>query len=511
MLGAWLYFTYQERDRALAEKTATTRTANADKKAMEVYQIVLDDLRMALGQQLTEDEKKAQDIKRKAYLDDNGGYKGVEEKNRPAYVKLLNDLRNDLGFDEATGEFKTTYPAKVKAASEEATANLASLKAIQKKLQDAEAMFKQLTDKQDAYFADSTNRFDKEQKTVLAAANKQTAEMTALIEVNRKLNDQIVQDDQKAKKAETSLRKQITELKAQLKAKEEERPEAVARTDNREPHALMLDMSLGKPLWDEPVGTVTRVDAKAKEVTINVGTARGVKPDLTFTVFAPSKFVATRAEKQMKGTIEVTRVLGPNTAAARITAQFDPDFPIHEGDLLFNLFWGTRVAIAGYVGVTGTPSDSPSEQMRQLGDFMYLCERQGIIVDAYLDLTDGQVKGAITPSTRYLIRGEDLRLDPKELENKDPRAERALAVNNAIAQMRKDAVEKGMFVISAKNFATVIGYRPPGAGREMPAFRPALPTAGSAVPSVGAGAPAERPMPPAAPEKKEEKNEKEGK
>src|SRR5205085_10470293 len=99
--------------------------------------------------------------------------------------------------------------------------------------------------------------------------------------------------------------KQIVELKKQIAEKELERPDAAVAQTTREPHALLLDISAGKPLWDDPVGSITRVDTKAKEVTINVGSAKGVHPDLTFSVFAPSKYIATRAEKQLKGTLEL--------------------------------------------------------------------------------------------------------------------------------------------------------------------------------------------------------------
>src|SRR5260370_37512189 len=188
--------------------------------------------------------------------------------------------------------------------------------------------------------------------------------MDKRISKNEEVNKTIVQDDQTKQKREKELLKQIAELKKVIQQKEEERPDTnIARGDSREPHALLLDFSLGKPLWDDPVGAITRVDPKAKEVTINIGSARGVKPDLTFNVFAPSKYLATRGEKQLKGTIEVIRVLGPNTSIARITSVFtdlearergeDRQMEFHDGDLLYNLFWGTRVAVTGYPNVTG--------------------------------------------------------------------------------------------------------------------------------------------------------------
>jgi hypothetical protein len=514
IFGLWLYFAYEDRNKALTAKTSADKQAEAHKKAMVVYQTVADDLRLAMGQQFSEAEKKDLDTNRQALL--GGQLQAGDVKNIEAYKKAIEQARNDLEFDPNIGEYKNTYMGKYKDKSDEVNNSQATLKTAQTKLKETQELFKTLADKQDTYFAETSAKLDKEQKATLKDVNKQTDEMAQLIKVNQALNAQIIADDQKARKNETQLKKQIKELQAQITAKEQERTDTNVARDTREPHALLLDISLGKPLWDDPVGMITRVDAKAKEVTINLGSSKGVRPDLTFNVFAPSKYAATRAEKQLKGTIEVSRVLGPNSSVARITSTFDADFPMHEGDLLFNLFWGTRVAVTGYPNVTGIPSDSPSEQMRQLGEFIYLLERQGMVVDAYLDLTDGQIKGAIGPNTRFLIRGDDLLINAKDLENKEPGAERALAVNNGIIAMRKEAIDRGLFVISAKNFAGVIGYRQSGAGKDQTPFRTLLPTAGSVVPAItDVPARAEPPMPLAPPaekkdEKKQEKKEKAG-
>ncbi len=503
ILGLWLYFSYEEKNRALGDAVASRKEKQAAQAALKVYQTVADDFSQVLGRKLTGDEIKDLDVERKQMLAANSTY-GKGEKNIDTYRKQMEANRTELGFTETSGEYNTTYDAKYKEEAEKAEKSQAALKKAQADLASLQAQFKELQAAQDKFFADASARFDKENRVVLGDARKQTDEMTKLIQVNAALNQQIDEQNQKWQKIEKAYKIKIKDQELALEAKTQDRPDAVKGVD-REPHALLLDISLGKPLWDDPVGTITRVDGGNKEVTINIGSAKGVRPDLTFAVFAPSKYIASRAEKQMKGSIEVIRVLGPHTSLARITAEFNPDFAMHEGDLLFNMFWGTHVAVTGYPSITGIPSDSPSEQQRQVNDFLYLLSRQGIIVDAYLDLTDGQVKGAMTPNTRFLIRGDDLRIDAKELENKEPCAERALAVNNGVVTMRKDAIDKGIFVISARNFATAIGYRT-GNAKEQVDFRPQLPTAGSVAPTLGGGVGAvggTRPAPMPMPEPKE--------
>lgn len=511
ILGLLWYFSVDEKNRALADADRSRKEKTAAQNAVEMYQTIADDLRNALGSKLDGDDLAKLKAGREKLS--GGAFSKLGEKNLETYTKLIDTLDKDLNFDPASGQYTTTYDTKYRDEAEKAEKFLAALKKAQADLVALQGQFKEISDQQDALAKKVTDRLDKENKVVLTAANKQTEQMTKQIQENASLNQSIAEQSQAFRKLEDNYKRRIRTLEDALAEKDKERADSgVTRTDTREPHALLLDISVGKPLWDDPVGAITRVDAKNKEVTINLGSAKGVRPDLTFSVFAPSKYIATRAERQMKGMIEVIRVLGPNASLARITATFDPEFPMHEGDLLFNLFWGTHVAVTGYPNITGIPSESPSEQQRQLNDFLYLLSRQGMIVDAYLDLTDGQIKGAMTANTRYLIRGEDLRIDPKELENKEPRAERALAVNNGALAMRKDAIDKGIFVVSARNFATMIGYRTANA-KEQVGFRPQLPTAGSVLPGVGGGVGAvgavrAAPMPMAEPKEKDDAKDK---
>ena len=260
-----------------------------------------------------------------------------------------------------------------------------------------------------------------------------------------------------------------------------------------------------------------------RQVYINLGYANGMKTEVTFNIFGAGR--NGRADRELKGTIEVIRVLDANSSLARITSIYDTegreitlgdttrgrpsreaDNALKEGDLLFNMFWGARVAIAGNIQFAGQASDSPAEQMRIMDSFVHFLARQGIGVDAYLDLNDGQVKGAITNRTRYLIRGDDL-VDPaahnapvkknevkdEDEEKKDaaPKADapksdvvpdRIKSINEAAAKMRQDAADKGLLVISVDNFLNVIGYRQPQrrADGEAGGFRPSAITAGPA-------------------------------
>ena len=369
----------------------------------------------------------------------------------------------------------------------------------------------------------------------LLASQKRSQEMENQFKRVRELNDQIKDLTEKFEEERTQLNAKInTQAKAMAKLEADKAAEAVgggpARGAGDAPHALLLDISRGKTLWDAPLGKITRVENQDRQVYINLGSAHGVKPEVTFNVFAAG--VGNRPEKELKGTIEVLRVLDANTSLARITSLYDTegreilltdptkgraqresDNALKEGDLLFNMFWGAHVAIAGNVEFAGQFSQSPAEQMRILASFIHHLERMGVIVDAYVDLTDGKVKGpGLTGRTRYLIRGFNL-TDSRPLRNGGPKkeamkkdnaadngeekvdeekkdeaplpgdgpdAERLRHFEASVVGLQKGAVEKGLFIISVENFLNVTGYRQPRSANALDysGFRPSVITAG---------------------------------
>ena len=189
----------------------------------------------------------------------------------------------------------------------------------------------------------------------------------------------------------------------------------------------------------------------------------------------------------LKGTVDVVRVIDANSSLAMITSLFDgqgqeiaindpslgrvrreSENPLKEGDLLFNMVFGLHVAIAGNINWEGQLSDSPAEQMRPCNPSS-ACSRQGVVVDSYLDLTEGKLVGEIKQQTKLLITGAMLR-------NADTN-EQAKKINDAISMIRGQAIDLGMFQISADNLAVVIGYRQTRSANDfsVSGFRPRLP------------------------------------
>src|SRR5262249_2811423 len=129
-------------------------------------------------------------------------------------------------------------------------------------------------------------------------------------------------------------------------------------------HALVLDISKGRPLWDQPKGKILKANVAKREVIINLGYGDGIKKEMTFNVFGPTYY--GEALGPLKGTIEIKSILDAGTSVGHITSIFDltgkevtifdqnkgaaqraAENPMKEGDLLFNMFWKTKVALAG--------------------------------------------------------------------------------------------------------------------------------------------------------------------
>jgi hypothetical protein len=194
----------------------------------------------------------------------------------------------------------------------------------------------------------------------------------------------------------------------------------------------------------EPKGEVLTVDrATGQTVYINLGSLDRVKENLTFSIYP--RGVKPKPGVERKGSLEVVQVLGAHQSKCRVTevvsANRDPIMP---GDQLYNPTWSPtlreHVAIAGNIDLSGDGSDDSAELVRNL-------EKQGIIVDAYLDPRDGTVKGrGLSGETNYLVLGAEI---PQHQDK--------------IMEIRRQAAAQGVTVVPARRYLALIGYRlPPG-------------------------------------------------
>lgn len=526
ILGVWGYYGYDGQNKLKEDAVKAKKNEEAAKLGERYWAFVARDTRLALGFPLIDDPNELE-----AWKNDreelNNKFKG--EKTKDLVEKMIAENLKELG--EQDKKYATTYKDKLTKATADlaaANANIAKLQGDLKKTRDD---FLTLSTNQETYWKDAQARIAKGNKEALSASQKRSDETQEAFKQNQKLQEDIkklIEDHQN--KAEDFTRK-IAKLEKEKERLQEKGDFRSNVRDGSTPHALLLDISRGKTMWDDPLGKLVKVDMTNRLVHINLGSTQGIKPELTFMVFGPGW--NQRAEKSLKGTIEVLRVLDRETSLARITSLYDAEGleialndpslgrvqreasnPMKEGDLLFNLTFGLRVAVAGVFNPNGLPGNSPLDQMRQLQSFAHLLERQGVVVDAYIDLMDGKIKGSgLTNRTRYLVIGDGLRTEDREApakekeegkeEGKEKEAkgkeakempakeadtggndERAQRLAESIQTLKKEAVERGMFIISADNFLNIIGYRRPRSANdlEVSSFRPRAPAAGVAAP-----------------------------
>jgi hypothetical protein len=403
---------------------------------------------------------------------DAGTY--AKEPDHAAFAKLFDELSKDLVFDANGKKFAVDYRTKLKQSQEVAKKNENDLFVTRKALQDEQAKYTAYEKKLDGYYKAALADIGKGNNAALAAIDKNFKYFADLVKQNQQIQDEKLAAEATIEKMREALAIADAKFNKLLEEKKNATLEVVStRKNGDQQHALFLDISRGIPLWDRPVGKVTRVDLDRRQVFINLGSAAGVRPELTFNIFADDG--KGNADKYLKGTIEIIRVVDAQTSMCRLTSLYDAkgfeislndpsagragrevENAIREGDLIFNMFWNSRIAIAGGINFTGFPIDIPAEQMRHVEQFMNVLSRMGVATDAYLDLTDGQTKGGMTNKTRFLILGDWVEV---KNPNDEAQKERAKLINDGIAAMRKEAIEKGMFLISAENVSIASGYR----------------------------------------------------
>jgi hypothetical protein len=256
--------------------------------------------------------------------------------------------------------------------------------------------------------------------------------------------------------------KQIRQYKQEI----EDLKLLVKKTQEKLPQTNVLD-------YDVPKGKIVSLDRAGNVATINLGSSDNVRPGLTFSIFpagATGKSAGAR-----KGSIEVANVIGAHTATARITdVQNSGRDPIMTGDLLFNPAWspGQRehVAIAGIIDLAGEGRDSTQ-------DFIRTLQRQGIVVDAYLDPKDMTIKGKMNWNTNFLIIGDQPDLNTGTiLKEDDPRTERKKEFLTKMGEIQAEADHYGITKVPVRRFMQLMGLpMPRGTGAKPSAdfyFRP---------------------------------------
>jgi hypothetical protein len=215
---------------------------------------------------------------------------------------------------------------------------------------------------------------------------------------------------------------------------------------------------------DTPKGEITQVQrtngATSGMVYVNLGSADYVRPGLTFSVLPAGSTGKAAAARERKGAVEIVSVMGDHLSSAKAVEVVNPiRDPLMKGDLLFNPAWSPsqrqHVALAGIIDINGDGQDDTQDLIRAL-------TKQGVVVDAYLDLRDRTVKGpGMTEKTTYLILGEPPALGAGIPLEGNKLSEATNDLLTKIDQMKDKARELGVERVPYRKFLSLIGYRLP--------------------------------------------------
>lgn len=402
------------------------------------------------GDVMAAELKKINDAVNKKLADTGGtlppdfAFWGVNENNKvkdPPTEGLLDQIsklnKKDVAYKAAADEaalYKDQIGKMTKAAE---------------KLKEVQAEFQKQIDTLPPKFAADlkkvTDAFDTRTKAY------QTAEASA----NKKINEVTEERDR--------LDGQVRKLKEQV---------AQLQQDNQQLALAKNQDQKEKFVFDEPQGKILR---KLPEgvVEINLGSAVGVKPGLTFTVLPPDFPEKGRQSRLRmlrvpdgrgnfksvetfvpKGAIEIYEVVGPNLSLARIQPGTELD-PIRDGvtvgDLLYNSTWrkgvADHIALIGIFDVNGDGADDIESVVRDL-------LKMGIPVDAYYDMKKRVWVGQVTERTRYMVEGY-FPLNTATDPNRDEKTKLLEAINKAI----QEGKQKGVDTVNFRDFFARMGYK----------------------------------------------------
>lgn len=255
----------------------------------------------------------------------------------------------------------------------------------------------------------------KKQEAITASAEqaRQTAEDDLIAERKKfetdrnTLNQAITKKDGELRTVQDNL----ANVKATAQETEEKLNEELEKIDQTVEVLNKKVEEITRPNFEVPDGKVVSVSQRTGRAWIDLGSADGLRRQVTFSVY-PAGTVGVGdpedLEKKIKGSLVVTEVLDEHLSEVRI---IDPELkdPILSGDIIYSPIFqpGRRIHVA-LSGMIDLNDDGRSD----FDLVKNLLEANGGVVDAELR-EDGTLNGNITNSTRFLVIGDEPKPGPE--------------------------------------------------------------------------------------------------
>lgn len=280
------------------------------------------------------------------------------------------------------------------------------------------------------------------------------AKQVLLDEVTRSYNDlQVEYDDSKAAWDDekevfgiklTQLNRQVDDLREKLK-------------------------NVTRVSFEREDGVVRWVDNTAGMVWVNLGSDDGLKVKTTFSVYKKDHHgVGSRGAEDIKGQIEITRIMSGHSSEARILNDELYD-PIAKGDPIYTPLWSPgRTEKFAIVGVVDLDQDGIFDRQR----FHDMLSDVGAVLNHEIDDDGKRVRFTKFPNewiewnegdaemdsdTKYLIKADIP--DPASAVLEVDK-EKRLRMSAQLDRMRDEARRLGVEEINLSDFLAYIGYRP---------------------------------------------------
>jgi hypothetical protein len=445
-LGVFTYFGYDgQRELAEKEKKAQADVKNA-RKALEEETVRRLVLAIGTGNEQPGDLQKLNGLKNQ--------YKSVFDQATQA----MKDLPKwDTNLDRPSD----TYQDIIAKLRKDLDAAVAARKTAENNLNEARSAHANEVKSLNDRLAKANDDLKAAQNKALEDLKKCQADYAALIDkIDKDLSEALktekqnrADDNAAAERDKKKLNEVVNSLREQVKMKE-----SLLAT----PNSLEADT---------PKGKILRIDRNSRMAYIDLGSADFLRPGVTFSVWGMGTTGKSAANKEPKGRIEIVNVVEPHMSIGRLVeVNNELRDPILPGDLLFNPSWNSsqreHIALAGVFDLDGDGQDDTPELIRNL-------ERQGIIVDAWLDLKERKIKGpGITERTTYLVVGEkpelskSLALQAAQLGD-NPIVQAFQQIGGKISEMENTAKDKGVQKVAYRRYLTLVGYQLPKLARPL--------------------------------------------
>jgi hypothetical protein len=212
--------------------------------------------------------------------------------------------------------------------------------------------------------------------------------------------------------------------------------------------------------FDIPDGKIVNVDYDSKRVWVNIGRDDNLRPGTTFSVYEQGLSTVGGRVEDIKASIQIISVdqTLPHQSVAIITSEGrypgDYERPILKGDSIFSPLWRSGIqevfAFAGNFDIDGDGLDDSAllkEMVRNAGG------------DVLAHATpEGEREGEeITSRFKFFVEGNigNPAKTPDPIEQ-----DKIKKLHAHVNEMKKEAVQSGVRVITMNDFLSYMGYRP---------------------------------------------------